>query len=193
MTQLHRLLVVVLSAARGLSAARVVATAARVVATAARGLSAAGVVGAVIGRVVDDRALAVVLHLLELRVEEEARGAEVAGGTCEESESIYILLHRILLLIEDASALDADREECEVVELHLLALEQELLGALDRVAEHTEDGALRIGAVVTVHVLGESLEVEGFVTCRPGEPQALEIALGLPLIKIITNHTIMMC
>ena len=69
MTQLHRLLVVVLSAAR-------------VVATAARGFSAAGVVGAVIGRVVDDGALAVVLHLLELRVEEEARGAEVACGTC---------------------------------------------------------------------------------------------------------------
>ena len=104
-----------------------------------------------------------------------------------------LLLHRILLLVLGTSALDTDREEREVVELHLLALEQELLGALDCVAEHTEDGALRIGAVVTVHVLGESLEVEGFVTCRPGEPQTLEIALGLPLIKIITNHTIMMC
>ena len=112
MTQLHRLLVVVLSVARVVATAARGLSAARVVATAARGLSAAaGVVGAVIGRVVDDGALAVVLHLLELRVEEEARGAEVACGTCEESESIYILLHRILLLIEDASALDADRED----------------------------------------------------------------------------------
>ena len=84
---------------------------------------------------------------------------------------------------------DPHAEDGEVVQLHVLAVEQQLLDAGGHVLEDPVDRALRIRRVVLGHVFGQSARVERLVCHRPCQPLAAERGgLGLVLILLVTNH-----
>ena len=63
----------------------------------------------------------------------------------------------------------AETKRYEVVELHTLAVEQELLDAPYCVLKNALDGASREGCVVVCHVSGETVDVQRLVCDDAGE------------------------
>ena len=68
--------------------------------------------------------------------------------------------------------LDADGEDGEVVDLHVLALQEQLLDAVHHVGEQTLDDALREGSVVARHVFREPCQVDGLLDHGEGKELA---------------------
>ncbi len=57
---------------------------------------------------------------------------------------------------------DADGEDGEVVYLHCLILEHELLHTAHHIGEKAFDGTLRERGIVARHVFGEFIDTDGF-------------------------------
>ena len=93
-----------------------------------------------------------------------------------------------------AVGLDGSLEDAQVVYLHGVALQDELLHARHHVGQDADDEAGREGRVVLVHVLGQLLQVvlllglhAGVVLAVGVVPVGLEVGIGVQ-IQIQFNH-----
>ena len=108
---------------------------------------------------------------LQRGIEVESRRSERSCGTGTQLYTLDVLRGiELLLRFSSLFVLDADREDGEVGEFHVLALQQNLLDASDHVGEHPLDGAGGERRVVIRHVLGELVQPDGLVNdgiCEP--------------------------
>jgi hypothetical protein len=140
-----------------------------------------GVGGACLGRLV-------VVELLELLLQSDVRGGELACGACSQVHVLHILLHVEVLGLVGARRADADGEDGQVVELHGGAVHHQLLDARHGIGQDALDGARRIGRVVACHVLGEVGHSEGAVHDGAAIPLAERFgALGCVLIEFVIS------
>ena len=101
--------------------------------------------------------------VLGVGIERELGVAELAGSTGSEAVALY-KLGEVPLLDAGGSHLvdDADGEDGEVVYLHCLILEHELLHTAHHIGEKAFDGTLRERGIVARHVFGEFIDTDGF-------------------------------
>lgn len=77
----------------------------------------------------------------------------------------------------------------QVVQLHVLAVENQLFDARHHVGQHAANHAGREGGVVVGHVLGQGFDVEGFVYYGTGVPFVLgAFQTRFQLILFVENH-----
>ena len=109
---------------------------------------------------------------------------ELAGGTGTELISHDVLAEVERLGLVDMATLDAQGEDGEVIELHGISLEGELMDAAHHVLQDAVDGALRVWRVVQAHVFGELLEVERLVELHATEILAVD---GTLLVVVLVD------
>ncbi len=129
--------------------------------------------------------------LLELRFEFQPVDGEGPRGAAFEAQPDHVGGDRPVFRRVGRFPAYAHAEDGEVVQLHVLAVEQQLLDAGGHVLEDPVDRALRIRRVVLGHVLGQGARVERLVRHRPCQPLAAErggLGLVLILILLVTNH-----
>ena len=108
---------------------------------------------------------------LQRGIEVESCRSECSCGTGTQLYALDVLRGvELLLRFRSLFVLDADREDGEVGEFHVLALQQNLLDASDHVGEHPLDGAGGERRVVIRHVLGELVKPDGLVNDGVSEP-----------------------
>ena len=89
----------------------------------------------------------------------------------------------VLLAVGTAlGVLDAQGEDGKVGNLHVLALQEQLLDAAYHVGEHTLDGTLGEWRVVTGHVGSQLVQVDGLLDVGVGKPRVLV------LFQYVQNH-----
>lgn len=107
---------------------------------------------------------------LQVSLQVEGGGGQVAGSTGTEFHTLDVgRSGEGTFAFSTAPVLDADGEDGEVGNLHVLALQQQLLDAAAHVGEHPLDGSLGERGVVVRHVLGQSFERYGLLNHRVGE------------------------
>ena len=86
--------------------------------------------------------------LLERGLQVERLRQQDAGGAGTELDAGDVLRHREVLLADGAALgiLDADGEDGQVVNLHVLALQEQFADTVHHVGEQPLDDALRIGS-----------------------------------------------
>ena len=110
-------------------------------------------------------AVLLVLHLAPHRGR-----SELSGGTAAQRAALDVNPRIEIRCSLGSLRSESHAEDGEVVNLHVLPLEQNLLDTVHHVAEHTLDAALGIRRVVLGHVLGELVDADGLVsygTCIP--------------------------
>jgi len=129
---------------------------------------------------------------LQRSFEVQVLGHEGTSGTGTELDAGDVLRDGEIVLRLSASlrVLDTEREDGEVINLHVLALQEEFLDTRDHVGQQTPDDALRIGTVVVTHVLGKSIQVDGLFDDWVGKPHAEYPRCSvLDFLEYVTNHS----
>ena len=119
--------------------------------------------------------------------------AQFARGACTELQALYIVRQRkVGSRGGTLSAYDAYGENGEVVQLYVLAVQDELFGAGNHVGQHPLNQPLRIGRVVVGHMLGKPFGIESVLNQRTCIPQSFQWAFFAGhLILFVTNHTLL--
>ena len=108
---------------------------------------------------------------LQRSLQVQALGDQFAGGTGTQFHALDVLRHgEDVLAHGTAVVLDAEREDGEVGNLHVLALQQQFLDARHHVREYPFDGTLRVRCVVVRHVFGQCIQVDGLLDHGEGKP-----------------------
>ncbi len=104
----------------------------------------------------------------------EVLGLQLACGSGSQSETYDVLRHAEVVLGEGTFLHDEpEAEDGDVGELHVLAEQQEFLGAGCRIGQHAEDGSLGVRGVVARHVVGEFFETDGLIAYDSWKPFAV--------------------
>ena len=108
--------------------------------------------------------------LLQRGLQTQVGSGQLTGGTGAELQALDVLADTELVnALCTTPVLNPYGEDGEVGNLHVLALQQQLLDAAAHVGEHPLDGSLRERGVVVRHVLGQSFERYGLLNHRVGE------------------------
>ena len=96
---------------------------------------------------------------------------QVASGSGLQLHTADILRYsEVLFLSSHLLVLDTQRKNGQVVDLHVLALQQELFDTTNHVGEQTLDNALGVRRIVSTHVLSQSIQVDSLFNHVLGEP-----------------------
>ena len=116
--------------------------------------------------------------------------AQFAGGAGAELQARHVFAHLELGCAGGAVVTDdAHREDGQVVQFHVLAVQNQLLDAGHHFGQHPFDDAGRERRVVFRHVLGQRFEVQRFVDDGAGIPHSLAgMVLAGDLNFSVENH-----
>jgi len=132
--------------------------------------------------------LTILRCLLKARTNIQLLLRELAGAEDGDLRLLDVLADVELLGAGSVGALQSEGEDCQVVELHLLRLEEEFADTAHHVAEHAVDGAGREWRVVRRHVLHQTIEVDDGVVSSASAVHAVVVRrLDLVLHQFVLN------